>query len=159
MVVHDDVESEPALTPSKEGTLIVRQVPMLRAVRGRAAPVVINPRAHPLTHAVSPLSSVLMLTRPGGQWGRAVGGRRVPHAPGAAGSVPVPVPPPRPALLACCVAAPLPAPREPRGLCLKQGSREVCMELSAPRGRGAEAGAAEAGRSRREPRGSWSQRG
>lgn len=26
MIVHDDVESEPALTPSKEGTLIVRQV-------------------------------------------------------------------------------------------------------------------------------------
>lgn len=28
MIVHDDVESEPAMTPSKEGTLIVRQVPM-----------------------------------------------------------------------------------------------------------------------------------
>ena len=27
MIVHDDVESEPAVTPSKEGTLIVRQVP------------------------------------------------------------------------------------------------------------------------------------
>lgn len=27
MIVHDDVESEPAMTPSKEGTLIVRQVP------------------------------------------------------------------------------------------------------------------------------------
>ena len=66
MVVHDDVESEPALTPSKEGTLIVRQVPVLRAVRGRAAPVAVNPRAHPLTHAVSPLSSVLTLTRPEG---------------------------------------------------------------------------------------------
>lgn len=26
MIVHDDVESEPAMTPSKEGTLIVRQV-------------------------------------------------------------------------------------------------------------------------------------
>ena len=87
MVVHDDVESEPALTPSKEGTLIVRQVPVLRAVRGRAGPVAINPRAHPLTHAVSPLSSVLTLTRPGGQRGRAVGGRCVPRAPGAAGSI------------------------------------------------------------------------
>lgn len=31
MVVHDDVESEPALTPSKEGTLIVRQVPLCSA--------------------------------------------------------------------------------------------------------------------------------
>ena len=28
MIVHDDVESEPAMTPSKEGTLIVRQVPV-----------------------------------------------------------------------------------------------------------------------------------
>ncbi|XP_057598576.1 mitogen-activated protein kinase kinase kinase kinase 4 isoform X34 [Hippopotamus amphibius kiboko] len=27
MIVHDDVESEPAMTPSKEGTLIVRQTP------------------------------------------------------------------------------------------------------------------------------------
>uniref|UniRef100_A0A8C4N4N5 non-specific serine/threonine protein kinase n=1 Tax=Equus asinus asinus TaxID=83772 RepID=A0A8C4N4N5_EQUAS len=27
MIVHEDVESEPAMTPSKEGTLIVRQVP------------------------------------------------------------------------------------------------------------------------------------
>lgn len=111
MVVHDDVESEPALTPSKEGTLIVRQVPMLRAVRGRAAPVVINPRAHPLTHAVSPLSSVLTLTRPGGQRGRAVGGRRVPHAPGAAGSVP-----PAPSCPPCMLCgSPPPSPtRAPR---------------------------------------------
>lgn len=30
MIVHDDVESEPALTPSKEGTLIVRQVLLFR---------------------------------------------------------------------------------------------------------------------------------
>lgn len=55
---------------------------------------------------------------------------------------------PNPALLACCVAAPLPAPREPHSLCLKQGSWEVCTELLAPRGCEAEAGAAGVGRSR-----------
>lgn len=46
MIVHDDVESEPALTPSKEGTLIVRQVLLSFPVQFCTFSVLINPLAH-----------------------------------------------------------------------------------------------------------------
>lgn len=74
MIVHDDVESEPAVTPSKEGTLIVRQVPASSPCQRPNFSLVINPLAHSLTHAVSTSSPVFTLTRPRAGMGR---GRQV----------------------------------------------------------------------------------
>lgn len=104
-------------------------------VRGWAS-VVINPRAHSLTHAVSTSSSVSMVTRPKGRVGAGAAGRAAcqhgswqspPHiaAPCMFCGGPHPAP--------CCVSVCVLTVEKPQGSVLQQawaGGRPVCSRAA-----------------------------